>query len=285
MRYFLIMNPGSKGGKSEKKFNLIHRLFEGYDCSYAITKTLDDAYLLSVKANAEGFEAIIAVGGDGTINRVLNGFYDNQGKRTSAANFGVIYTGTSPDFCKTYNIPIDTEKAVQIILNGKIREIDVGKIEFTDGVRYFGCCANIGLGATLANNANGGIRKVLGDTLGTFFALVKTLIQYKPINFSVNGKELKHVYNLSAGKTYYVASGLKIAHELKSNDGRFYLLPLHGRVIQNIYKLYTGKPMKNIEYACKIEIKGEGKVEFDGDEGGKLPCIITNAERLGVYVE
>ena len=285
MRYFLIMNPGSKGGKSEKRFNLIHKLFEGYDYSYAVTKTLDDAYFLSKKANADGFNAIIAVGGDGTINRVLNGFYNNQGKRTSAANFGVIYTGTSPDFCKTYNIPINTEKAVKTILNGKMREIDIGKIEFTDGVRYFACCANIGLGASLANNANSGIRKTFGDTMGTFFALIKTLTQYKPIDFSVNGKELKHVYNLSVGKTYYVASGLKITHELAQNDERFYLLPLHGQVVGNIYKLYTGKPIKNIEYASEIEIKGEGKVEFDGDEGGELPCIISNAERLGVYVE
>ena len=278
------MNPGSKGGLSAKKFHLIKNFFIGQCYSCAITKNLDDAYKLSKKANAESFDAIIAVGGDGTINRVLNGFYDEKGKRTSAANFGVIYTGTSPDFCRTYNIPFSVENAIKTILNGKVRTIDVGKIEFTYGVKYFACCANIGLGAALANNVNGGIRKIFGDTLGTFFALIKTLTKYKPNDIFINGKKLEHVYNLSVGKTYYVASGLKIAHDLKQNDERFYLLPIQGGLVVSLCKLYLGKRFK-IEYEDVIEIKGDGGVEFDGDEGGRLPCTVSNAERLTVYAK
>ena len=59
MRYFLIMNPGSRGGKSEKKFEEIKNLFKTADFAY--TKTLDDAYELSRKANLDGYDAIIAV--------------------------------------------------------------------------------------------------------------------------------------------------------------------------------------------------------------------------------
>ena len=286
------MNPGSRGGKSEKKFQLIHSLLDSSNCDYdyALTKTLDDAYDLSKQANSRDYDVIAAVGGDGTINRVLNGFYDNNGKRISSAKFGVIYTGTSPDFCKTYNIPLNTEKAVNTILNGGTRLIDVGRIEFgknnnNSNVKYFCCCANIGLGAMLAERANSGIRKIWGDTLGTFFALMGTLMRYKQIDIKVNGESMSNVYNLSVGKTYYVASGLKIAHELNENDSRFYMLPVQERIFSKIAALYAGKPLKELRYADEIEIIGSGRAEFDGDEGGSLPCRITNAERLEIYYE
>lgn len=280
MQYYLIMNPGSRGGASKKKFELIHSLFKNADFSY--TKTLYDAYEFSKKANNEGYDAIIAVGGDGTINRVVNGFYNEDGKLISNAKFGVIYTGTSPDFCNTYNIPLDAEKAIRVISNGNVKMIDVGLIKMGGVSRCFVCCANIGLGAVLANNANRGVRKIWGDTLGTFIALIKTLCAYKPIEVEINGKKMNCLYNLSIGKTYYVASGLKIAHEIKGND--FYILPICNKILSSIIKLYRGKPL-DVSYAEKIEIKGKGRIEFDGDEGGKLPCTITNAERLCVFCE
>jgi len=227
---------------------------------------------------------LLQYGGDGTINRVLNGFYSDEDKKISNAKFGVIYTGTSPDFCKTYNIPLDVKKASQVILNGKTKKIDVGKVCFETNTKYFFCCANIGLGADLANNANSGIRKIWGDTLGTFFALIKTLFTYKPIEIEINGKKVKNLYNLSVGKTYYVASGLKIAHGLKQNDDRMYVLPICNNRIKNIIKLYRGKTM-DVYYEERIEIKGNGKVEFDGDEGGELPCVITSAESLEVFCD
>ena len=83
-----------------------------------MTECLHDAYLLSKNANNEGYDVIVAVGGDGTINKVLNGFYDDQGKRISRSRFAVIYTGTSPDFCKSYGIPLDIERAVNFIIRG-----------------------------------------------------------------------------------------------------------------------------------------------------------------------
>jgi len=308
MRYFLIMNPSSKGGKSRKLFN---RIFEALDnrkieYSYEITNSPDRAYELSKLAGMQNFDVIVAVGGDGTINRVLNGLFDSSGKRISKSRFGVIYTGTSPDFCKSYGIPISLDGAINTLINMHEKEIQIGKIVFSKSdhkgydqkteqmtektTQYFACCANIGIGAQVARIANSGIRKYLGDYGGTFIALIRSLISYRPASFKVSIDGVAHrfdrVCNIFIGKTYYVASGLKVRNELECLDDRFYCLVVQNINLINLFgilnAIYTGKQIKNSKaakllYGKNIEISGMSEIEFDGDPAGFLPCSIEMA--------
>lgn len=313
MRYLFIMNPGSKSGKSRRKFDQIIKILNEKKTTYdvKITKSLEEAYLLSREGNMSGYDVIVAVGGDGTINRVLNGFYQNDGTRLSGAKMGVIYTGTSPDFCKSYGIPTDPEKAVQVILAHKIKNVGIGRIvlaenclEEFDGepisggtgfvARYFACCANIGLGAAVARRANGGIRGILGDSLGTFIALLRTLISYKPQDFMIccEGKkeQILNVYNISIGRTFYIASGIKVKNDLKNGDNSFYKMIVRKLKFWHlpgiIRQVYSGKQIINnemisLDYLKTVEVFGNSKnpeVEFDGDPAGFLPCYISMAE-------
>jgi len=316
------MNPASRGGSSKKVFKRIFELLDSYaiNYQYEVTSCMEDAYTFSVDANKQNYDSIIAVGGDGTINQVLNGFYDKEGKITSNSKFGVIYTGTSPDFCKSYNIPTSLYEAVMTIINNISVNIQVAKIIYhrddSDSnlsnnssfnspgfqTKYFACCANIGIGAAIARQANSGIRKYLGDFSGTFISLFKALWHYKASNISVsidgNTKQdiCKH-YNLSVGRTKYIASGIKINNEFSNNDGAFYCLFIHNLRFVNlpglIRKLYGDKDIINSDYISlsfchKIEIYGESmncEVEFDGDPQGYLPCKIEAAkDTLGILV-
>jgi diacylglycerol kinase family enzyme len=116
MKYFFVINPGSRNGRSSaltgKLLSLIKR--EGLFFDYAMTTSLEHAYSLSKRANEENYDTVAAVGGDGTINRVLNGFFNNDGKRISRAKMGVIHTGTSPDLCKSYGIPTHPEISARV---------------------------------------------------------------------------------------------------------------------------------------------------------------------------
>lgn len=301
MSYFLIMNPGSNGGKSRQKFNKIWTTFtsNGISFDYELTNTLEDAYRLSVKANNKGYEVIVAVGGDGTINRVLNGFYDAQGRRNSVSKLAVIHTGTSPDFCKSYGIPLEINHALGIVLAGNSTKILPGKITYTScpgglpETSYFGCCANFGLGAAVARIANSGVRKYLGDFMGTLYALLKTLFNYRSGDFtiSLDRKErlLEKVYNISVGRTTYIASGIKVHNDLSARDTRFYNLivqdPGWAGWVGVIRRLYSGQSFTKhhsmtLAYAQTIEVYGSNKnaeVEFDGDPRGFLPCVIEAA--------
>lgn len=319
MKYFLIMNPKARGGKSQKLFDLIFTLLNNanivYD--YRITSSIVDAYEFSVYANTEQFDVVVAIGGDGTINAVLNGFYNKNGKKISGSSMGVIYTGTSPDFCKSYNIPINTKRAVQTLIGNNRIKIGIGKLTYSvkndinfneqllndnqnKEVRYFGCCANIGLGASVARRANNGIRKYLGDFMGTLFSLFITIVKYRANNFYIIKDGVKttitKLYNLSIGRTKYIASGIKVHNSIGLKERKFYCLVARNFTILNLpgilIKAYSGKKIKNtklfyLDYITQIEVKGNFKnpeIELDGDPIGYLPCKIELANDYLVLI-
>lgn len=316
MSYLLILNPGSGGGKSKARLEQIVTFLET-NClkfDYKLTNSLEDAYTLSVEGNKNGYDVIVAVGGDGTINRVIDGFYDSQGIRISNTKLAVIHTGTSPDFCKSYNLPLEIDQALKAILAGKSIKIPIGKITYVREydkrlddcplslthknlqTSYFACCANVGLGASVARYANSGIRNIMGDFVGTLVSLIKALFAYRPITFSVciDGQKQKfeNVYNIFVGKTTYIASGIKVKNKLSLRDPRFYTLTISNIDLTNwvgvIRKLYSGKGFANnntmsMQYSQKIEVYGSDRnyeLEFDGDPRGFLPCVIEPAQDL-----
>ena len=291
---FLIMNPGSRSGRSRQAFDTIIRSIKqsGLDFDFKITKDLNDAVKLSRNANLDGYKTIVAVGGDGTINAVVNGFYNHAGHRLSDARFGVIYTGTSPDFNKSYKIPTDIEAAVKLILRGNVSPVPVGMISFEspdNQVRCFVCCANIGLGAKLAMMANSGIRKKLGDFWGTLLSLVHLLVHFKSFTLvqDENGNEnqLSNLINISIGITPYIASGIKVPLQFTNRREEFYKMTVQNlnlwRIIPLLRKVYSGKLFKNgiylsLDYTRQIRLSSPERVEVeaDGDPVGYLPCSI-----------
>ncbi|MFC1806870.1 diacylglycerol/lipid kinase family protein [Candidatus Omnitrophota bacterium] len=302
MKYFFIFNPGSRNGKSKDSISRIRNLLSEREVNYeyGITESLQDAYLLSKKANKSAYDVIVAVGGDGTINKVLNGFYDD-GLKISKTKMGVIYTGTSPDFCKSYCVPYkQIEGAINVLLKGNTTEIQVGKIILTKETqselitRYFSCCVNVGLGASVARYANSGIRKIAGDYLGTFSSLLKAFMNYRPLEVSVSLDDrrelLSKLYNLSVGKTFHIASGIKVHNNLNEGDNMFYILTVRDvswrKVPYCVKTIYSGKEISNkgtinLTYAKNIEISSNGnpiEIEFDGDPQGFLPCRIEMAK-------
>ncbi len=306
MRYFFVFNPCSRNRKSKNAISRIRDLLneKKVDYEYGITESLNDAYVLSKKANLSAYDVVVAVGGDGTINKVLNGFYGDNGLRLSKARLGVIYTGTSPDFCKSYHVSYGCiERSMDVLLAGKTTNIQVGMIALTERTqankltsvtRYFSCCANIGLGAAVARHANSGIRKTAGDFLGTLSALIKAFISYRPLELRVSfdGKKelLSGLYNLSAGKTFHIASWIRVNNSLNEGDSNFYVLTVRNigwmKIPYCLWTIYNGRKISNsdiirLAYAKNIEIASDGpvsEVEFDGDPQGFLPCRIEMAK-------
>ncbi len=317
---FLVMNPGSRGGKSKKLFCKIFSLLEniGIKYDYEYTSSLPDARKISYKANRKGYKIIVAVGGDGTINQVINGFFDEKGFRVSRAKFGVIYTGTSPDFCKSYGIPLNLARAIDALLVGETLSTFIGRVEYSSSdkgtqdsfkisieerkIAFFACCTNIGIGAKVAKIANSGIRRYLGDFIGTFFALMIAFFKSKPMSLLIRRRGIiegmKNVLNLSIGRTHYIASGIQVKNSLKHTDIGFYRLLTSNVSFRNLPRLlrhiYSGNDIENsrqlwLDYIDEIEIGYNSlspEVEMDGDPVGYLPCkIYPSREMLEIITE
>jgi diacylglycerol kinase family enzyme len=306
MRICFIYNPGSGSGNSRGRKALagIEDWLASHPASghtLHVTKILSDAERLALEAHAQGYERIVAVGGDGTINGVLNSFFDTDGRPRSATSMGVVYTGTSPDFCKSYNIPLDPRAALAVVTAAtSVRPIPVAEIELqrehssnTTYTRRFACCANIGIGPELARRANSGARHRWGDLLGTFFSLLALLRTFRPLDLDLlqDGQplSLERTTNVFLGLTRHVASGLQVAHDLDRYHGCLYKLAITGMRLRDIPRglllLYGGRPPGSappfaLDYFREIEIRhdqGPAEVEFDGDPAGFLPCKV----RLG----
>ncbi len=296
----LIANPHSGGGSSATKVAEVETELRKRGIGYQLNlaSNLENAERLSREANRAGSPVVVAVGGDGTINRVLNGFYDEDGNLVSRAAFGVIHTGSSPDFCRSYGVPTKVGPAVETLLQGMTQPLRPMRIlRHIQGTEpsssVYACCANIGLGAEVARGANSGSRHRFGDFLGTFISLMRALRRTRPftVQLDVDGshKTMDGVMNLAVGRSYYVASGLKVRHELDADDGRFYVLTLRkfgwrklGWLLRTLYggRPITGDSCLTLEYARRIEVTTPERaveVEFDGDPAGWCPCSIEPA--------
>lgn len=297
MKYFLILNPRSRSGKAARLHQHILSEFgkNGTSFDYSFVHSFDSIRRQSEFANLKGYDKVIAVGGDGTINAVISGCFDPSGKRISAAGMGVIYTGTSPDFCKSYGISLNLEKAIQTCIHGKSRKIRIGKIVLNnqnqqEETRYFACCANIGLGAQIARMANAN-RKYLGDTAGTLTAVLSSLMNHKPASITLHAdnetRNFDDLLNIFIGRTRFIASGIKTDHSMDDNDDRFYTITVRNPGLLQIPSLlrqvYSGK-IKSNQYLQRsfgqvflLSSSHPTEVEFDGDPAGYLPCSIELA--------
>lgn len=311
MRTCVITNPHARNGRAaHAAARCIAALRDGgMPVDVFEIEHFDDACTLARDACLAGVETIVAVGGDGTINRVLNGFFDDDGRRIGHARLGVVHTGTSPDFSRSYGLPLDAADAARAVLRARTRPIPVGIIRFGNGrTSAFACCANVGLGASLAARANAGIRARIGDTAGTLVSLLALLRTWDPATYdlTVDGRArgLTRVLNISVGITPYIASSIRVPWQVDPAHPRFYLLVLRDltsrTLIPTLRRIYRGKPFANTDTlslepctevhvaavphdgtadgtagGTAMHVQHANDVEHDGDPCGLLPCTIS----------
>ena len=294
MRYYLICNPGSSSGRSRRRGQVYRDMLteRGVEFDFATTDSLADAERLARGAAAAGrYDAVVAVGGDGTINRVLNGLLAG-GDRGRCA-MGVLYSGTSPDFCTFHGLPVEPETAVEALLTGRARPVDVCRMRHLgpDGrmcVSHFASSANLGLGAGVARRANR-YRTVLGDRMGTMLAAVLTVAATRPraMDLTIDGEpsRVDRVMNVTVGKNPYLASGLKLDVDVARDDGRLFVFIAAGigrlAFLTSLPKVYSGRIVDDdrfeLRWARSVSVRPVGtpvEAEMDGDPAGMCPVEI-----------
>ena len=272
-RFLVLANPSSHGGRSGRILPRLRALLS--EGEFVVLKNIEEASRFAREAT--GYEAVIAYGGDGTVNAVARGVLAN---RDNALKFGVLYTGTSPDFCREHGIPTDAEEAVAVLRAGEVREIPV----LTANGDPFFCSMNLGMGAMVAASANR-VRPMLGDALGTLWSVLREVLRGKRYDIKVNGEEICNVAHALVTRMSRIAGGLKIALPPLADDEYalwFAKDVLRFGCLRIVWNLYRGNPcgeLRVLRGKTMFASVNHVALEYDGDPHGESPVSVSFAPR------
>jgi YegS/Rv2252/BmrU family lipid kinase len=297
----VIVNPVAGAKTTYRKWPVINELLQsgGMSFEYQYTEGTGHAIELAREATASGYQFVVAVGGDGTVNEVANGIL--QARDSSEATIGIISTGTGGDFIRTAGITRDYIKASSCLHGAERRMIDVGVVDFTKNNqpsrRYFINSAGVGFDAQ-AIEAASRLPKIFGGTVPYVLGLLKSVISYrnKLLEVCFNDRcEQRKVLTMVMANGCYFGGGMCIAPNADIYDGVFDVVCVGdvGKIdlLKTFPKIYKGThithPLVEIERSSHVEIKSADKVfiEADGEFLGECPAsfrIIPAALSLAI---
>ncbi|MEM3933395.1 MAG: diacylglycerol kinase family lipid kinase [Thermoplasmata archaeon] len=285
MKIFFIINPIAGNGKALEEWekNKI-KIFKNFgEQNYEFTKYPGHAIEISKKISNEDFDLIVSVGGDGTLNEVVNGLVNSN------KTIVILPFGTGSDFGKTIGIR-NLDDFFIAIKNGKKIKVDIGNVYFTEQSfsRYFINILEIGFGAEVMNYVNK--HKSLGK-YSFILGIISTLSKMKKFDLNIQLNTIKKTFStieviVANGK--YFGGGMLASPDSKIDDG---FLNLH--ILKSFSKLTSVIRLRNLisgEYIKKgysydfisneIFVENSGiLVEMDGDVIGKTPIKITILEK------
>jgi YegS/Rv2252/BmrU family lipid kinase len=288
--WFVIVNPNAGNGRGEKDWEEISALLRKADLSLAVkfTERKGDAIDLTQNAISEGFRKIITVGGDGTLNEVVNGVFTSSSCRTTDIVLSLIPVGTGNDWGRMFGIPLDYEKAVKIICENKTLLHDVGLVSYYNGSekknRYFINIAGLGFESVVVRKTNLQKDKGHGGKLIYFYNLLTSLLSYNntKAEIIIDG-EIIHadVFSLNVGNGRYCGGGMRQTPRALPDDGLLDVTIINGmgkfEIIRNLKILYDGTILRHPKidgYKCKnIKVSSESVMfaEADGESLGQTP--------------
>lgn len=261
----------------------------GYETSCHATKGAGDATAAASLAAERGFDVVIAAGGDGTINEVVNGLAEHEVR----PKLGIIPVGTTNDFARAIKANGSIEKAVDIIAEGNTKKIDIGKMND----QYFINIAGGGRLTELTYEVPSKLKTVLGQ-LAYYIKGVEMLPTLKPtpVKIEYDGKLFEGEVTLFlVANTNSVGGFERLAPKADLDDGMFDFLILKKANMADLLRLATlvlrGEHLNDdlVIYtkANRIKVTSEEKVQLnlDGEFGGILPAEFTNLyQHIEIFV-
>ena len=292
MKTIVIVNPQAGNGRTEKIWPNIESALEKSIGSFEVLQTTcrGDATDLSRRILAVDTARIVAVGGDGHLNEVLNGFIENDLPVNPEARLSFVMTGTGCDFQRSLGISGKWQNAAAELKDAKVRKIDVGKVTYTAAdktqkIRYFDNIASFGLsGAVDHCLEHSRLRDYLGGSPLFLWATIKTVFTHpnQSIRFRIDDgpeEEICSRLGLLANGRYF-GGAMHAAPEAELDDGLLDLLMLKeisvAKFLWHLPKIYKGTHLKIPEiFFQKVrkftaESSEQVILDIDGESPGYL---------------
>uniref|UniRef100_A0A7V0Z4N0 YegS/Rv2252/BmrU family lipid kinase n=1 Tax=candidate division WOR-3 bacterium TaxID=2052148 RepID=A0A7V0Z4N0_UNCW3 len=282
----VIINASAGAYLAGRKLKKIQNYLKDSGCEPYISETQYQSHAkeLAIEGVKDNFDLIISVGGDGTINEIINGIMEAKNFSHKLPALGIISAETGADLCRTLNIPFDYKKAIEIILKGNLTPIDIGVIKFKlreqSRNRYFANVIDAGLGGNVVRIANH-IPKRFGGFLTFLLSSLAGIIVFQRIYLKIYidgiNKDEGKINIIGAANGKYFGGGMKIAPMACINDGYLEVLYVKEtntfKFIKNVLiPVYDAKHLfyKNLYHlhAQKLKIVSNKvfPVDIDGEE-------------------
>ncbi len=275
----VIVNPMSASGTTRWKWlHIRHILNEmGLAFDYDYTEGTGHATDLAREAVAEGYDMVVAIGGDGTINEVVNGLVDFQNR--SEVTLGIISSGTANSFARSIGISQDYRKACRQLSQAKGRDIDVGVVEYTSdnrrARRLFLNVAGLGFDAATVEITKQQ-PQIIGGVLQYAFAVLATFATYrnKEVALTIDGTKLvKQVTSIIVSNGRYFAGSMLIAPDADLSDGSLDVTVIGDldklELVRGLASVYQGKhiahPKVSMHKAARVEVQSSERMLLEAD--------------------
>jgi YegS/Rv2252/BmrU family lipid kinase len=288
-----VVNPHSAGGKTGREWPAIAEKLKRRAGPFTVrfTDSPGAGTALARQLIAEGFDFLIAVGGDGTANEVANGILESG--NSSDVCFGLIPTGTGGDFRRSLGMPNNPDGAVEVLISGEPRPIDVGKVTYRDFAgetvtRYFINLLSFGMGGEVAARARN-VAGALGGRAAFLWASLKGFAIYrgKHVRLILDGKDKVEAFvtDITVGNGCFYGGGMNACPTATLDDGIFEVTVIDYmnlfQFLREVPPLYSGniyRRPKGHHFRARhlrAEAETEVKIQIDGEPLGTLPLDIT----------
>ena len=268
----VIFNPTARSDRAGKLRNKIEAL-PGHPV-VRLTTTPGDARCLAAEAADEGFDTIVAAGGDGTVNEVINGMAGSR------ATLGILPVGTMNVFASEVGIPQgNLEQAWEVIQSGHTRPLDLPQ---ANG-HYFIQLAGVGLDAAVVQKTTTESKKALGPL--SYLLTLAQVAAVKPpsLLIEVDGMPKREGRFVLIGNGRLYGGPFHLFKKADLNDGLLDIVVFknqsHWDVVRYFQAIAFGNhlDLPDVEYfqapSVKVESSDEVPFELDGELAGILPCV------------
>jgi len=298
-RWLIIVNPNAGIKKGTKDWPVILQILrdEQVDFDFRITSARGHAIEIAAESVSQGYRNLCVVGGDGTLNEVLNGIILQKEVNFSEVTLGMIPVGTGNDWCRMFNIPFDYRKAIHLLKRKMTFLQDAGKVTYYHNeqkvVRYFMNVAGMGYDALVNKKTNLLKEKGKGGPLIYLYFVFASLFQFKFIDavIEVDGKMMfkGEIFSMNVGICQYNGGGMIQVPYAIADDGLLDLTLIKKtgkwKVVRYAHKLFDGTlvnlPIVATFRGENIRIRSTGKVflETDGESLGHTPFTFETLPR------
>jgi YegS/Rv2252/BmrU family lipid kinase len=306
-RWYIIVNPEAGSKKTQADWPGIKKLLEAHDFDMECVTTKYQNHATELAKNAIqdlGFSNIISVGGDGTLNEVINGVFLQDRLKPTDVTVGVISVGTGNDWIRMYNIPQDYNEQIKVIKKNNTFLQDVGEVSYfhndAEKVHYFINIAGMGFDAFLAKKTNVAKQKGSGGAFTYLYNLVLGLFQfsYNYIEIDKEGENIfsGNVFSMSIGICKYHGAGIMQLPFAIPDDGLFDVTVIEKAsrltIVRNIKNLYDGSfvKMKEVktytgeQFTIRAIPQKSVFLETDGETLGHSPLFFKILPRAAKFI-